>query len=341
MYATTPLTETLWQITLAKPDITHLPYARPNHVYLIKDEHVPALINAGHPSQFNALKEALDHLGCPIEQIERLIITSWRPDCLGGVVNFPNADAFVLSPDMIQPNHYQQWIEQERKLRLDFAEQLQDFESFPYTIDMDALQHTLTTAFPDMPGPLNIIPVRTGHTIAAGHLRLEVYDAQGPDEGHMMLYARAQKWLFSGDIIHNGLPEQLYEVRLHLRALERADDLDVQWVLPNHDRVIKRAKLRIKHARLFLENFIDNAPLAMHNDPTLLEFVHQDLGIEPRDIIRYIETVRTYRILLEELGRSRLLDTKGEGLLRRYGVGLNDPRAPIRQRRGASPSQPS
>ena len=329
MYAIEALADDLWHITLPKPDIKHLPYARPNNVFVLTGES-PALINAGHPSQKGALFEALSTLGLRPQDIQRVMATSWQVDMIGGATHLPEADLFAFSPDMVQPRHYGQWLAQERALRVDFATALDAFEPFDRTLDWEGMRATLDVYYPSDLTTLPIIPVSSGQRVALGQRTLEVIGAHGPDEGHVMLHDPQHDMLFAADIIQNGLPEQVYEVRQHLRALERADVLAPAQVYPNHGRPIKRARLRVKHARMFLENFIDNAPLAMHKDPTLTRFVYQDLGIEPTDMVRYTETLRTYQILLDELGRSRLLDTVGEGLGRRYGVGLNDARASIR-----------
>jgi glyoxylase-like metal-dependent hydrolase (beta-lactamase superfamily II) len=329
MYAIEPLADDLWQITLPKPSIEHLPYARPNNVFVLTGD-APALINAGHPSQAEGLKGALATLGLRMQDIQRVLATSWQVDMIGGAMHFADADLFAFSPDMVQPRHYGRWLAQERALRLEFATLLDAFEPFEIALDWDALRATLEAYYPTSLQTLPIIPLMSGQSVALAQRTVEVVAAHGPDVGHIMLHDMEHNVLFSADIIQNGLPEQVYEVRQHLRALASADIIAPAQLYPNHGRAITRTRLRLKHARMFLENFIDNAPMAMHKDPTLTAFVYQDLGIVPTDLVRYTETLRTYQLLLDELGRSRLLDTVGDGLSRRYGVGLNDARSSIR-----------
>ena len=120
--------------------------------------------------------------------------------------------------------------------------------------------------------------------------------------------------------------------RDYLTSMDRAASLEADLLLPLHGLVDRRGTASMRRSLKFIGNFMNSAPMALYGNPTLLEFAAQDLGFEPRDRARYLETLQVYNKLLEELGRAGMLETRGEGLMRRYAVGMNDPRKARRGR---------
>ena len=330
MYAIQQRSPDLWQITLPKPSISSLPYARPNHVYVITGRW-PTLINVGHTSQRAALAQALGDAGLRPAQITRVIATSWDPDILGGAAHLPDAEVFAFSPDLQAPSDYGAWQAQEREVRLAFARELVEQPGYTRQVQLGDYAALLDAYFDPGVHTLPIAPLRAGHWVAAGSRLLEVIAAPGPDEGHIILHEAASQTLWTGDLLQEGLPERLRSVQDFLTGMERAQALRPKTLLPNRGPISQDGAFTLRYSARFLNSFVTNAPLAMHKGPTLLEFVARDLGMEPSDELRYIETLRGYHLLLEELGRARLLDTQGVGLSRRYGVDLNDPRTELRR----------
>lgn len=330
MYALEQIEDNLWQIMLPKPQLGHLPYARPNNVYVITGAN-PTLINAGHVSQHEALKDALEQVGVPAWRVERIVATSWEPDCIGGAYHFKDASLFAFSPDLSEPSDYELWQSKQRAERLEFARALVDFEGYERELSLEQYEALLGGYFDPRVRTLPVIPLRDGYTVRAGELALKVVHCPGPAPGHVMLHEAERAWLFSGDLLQEGMPERLASVQEFVQGLERVQSIPAKVLLPNRGIVDRDGAFTLKYAIHFLNSFVTNVPLAVHKSPTLLEFVARDLGMEPSDELRYVETLRVYHTLLEELGRARLLDVQGHGLARRYGVDLNDPRSALRR----------
>jgi glyoxylase-like metal-dependent hydrolase (beta-lactamase superfamily II) len=330
MYALHRWSDDLCVITLPKPSISSLPAARPNNVFVAMGA-APCLINAGHPSQYSALCEALRELGISPDAVDRIIATSWAPDCLGGAVNFPGADLLVMSPDLRSPGRYEDYLEQERQLMRVWVDSLRAAPGWE-ALDDATLAPFLDAWLPRSTNALPILPMRAGHRVRAGALTLEVVAAPGPDPGHVCLFDAQRGWLFTGDLTRDGLPQIVDSVSGTLLSMERAMDLKPSILLPTYAPIDEDGDFSLRRSLRFLNNFLSNAPAAMHGGGrTLPEYVEQDLGFKPHHLIRYVYTLRSYAAFLEELARSRMIDTRGNGMERRYGIDVEDTRAELRR----------
>jgi glyoxylase-like metal-dependent hydrolase (beta-lactamase superfamily II) len=330
MYALHRLSDDLAVITLPKPAIAALPAARPNNVF-VASAGTTTLINAGHPSQHRALCEALRELGVSPDRVDRIVATSWAPDCLGGAVNFPQADLLTISPDRRAPGRYEDYLEDERRLLRVWADALCALPAYA-ALDRAALDPFIAAWLPRTTNALPVLPLRAGHVVRAGALSLEVIAAPGPDPGHICLYEPTRRWLFTGDLTRDALPQHVDSVQGTLMGMERAMDLKPEVLLPTYAPVDHDGDFSLRRALRFLNNFLSNAPAAMHGGGrTLTEFVEQDLGFRPTHLVRLIYTLRSYAAFLEELTRSQMIDASGNGIHRRYGVDVEDPREEIRR----------
>lgn len=321
------IAEGITRIELPSPVATGDLLATPSNVYLI-DDPSPALINAGHPCQSDALARALRACDITPAQIERIIATSWQIDVVGGATQFPRADLFLLSPDMSTPRDYEMLIETRRQHLRSLAAEIAEFdESFQRSLVDDVVERY----FPRMTRDLRFAPLRNGHFVQAGALHLEVLATAGPGPGHMALYEAEEKLLFCGDFAMSGLPHRLTDAQSYLVSLERIAGLPSQRVLPNRSRSFKQGRWTVSRAANFLNNFLSNAPAVLVRAPTVIEFIERDRGLSLDDPLELMMAYDLYRTLFDELVRSRTIAAEGQGLARRYGVDVDDPREPLRR----------
>jgi len=328
-YETERLGESVVRIALSKAEQIPKPASGTNNVYLLEGD-APALINAGHPSQFDRLCKAVRSCGVEIAEIDRFVYTGWAIDVLGGAKNLPDADHFVRSPDMVRPRSYAEYIERERSDLREFARKLHEREIFA-DADYDEIEVFLDAYYPPVPAELDFIPVRGGHVVRAGDLECEVVAAPGPGPGHACLYEADRDLLFTGDFSLRGLPRRLADVQSYFVSLERLVELEPERVAPNRGEVRQRGAWALQGAHRFVNSFMSNAPQAMYEQPTLVEFARRDWGYVPERFPRAVLELRVYRRLLEELVRSRMIDAEGEGLDRKFGTDVEDPRGEIRE----------
>jgi glyoxylase-like metal-dependent hydrolase (beta-lactamase superfamily II) len=330
MYDVEHVESHVYRLELQRPSGWPSPVSEPSNVYLL-DGDAPALINAGHPSQFQYLSKAIRETGVDIPDIERILHTSWRIAILGGSKNFPDVDHFAFSPDMVQPRNFETRLDEERRAIRTFAERLLDDPEVPDgRYDPDSIERFVDDYYPAATDRLDIVPLRNGRTVRAGSSTFEVLDAPGPARGHACLFDRERGHLFSGDVSLRGLPDQLTGVRPYLNTLERLLDLEAETLFPNAGDVRDRAGFILRGSHRFLDNFLSNAPSAMYGEPTLVQFVKRDLGYLPETLPELVLRLRPYRVIMEELVRSRMIEAEGEGLDRRYGTDFEDPREDLR-----------
>lgn len=317
------------RIALSKSERIPQPAGNPNNVFLLEGD-APALINAGHPSQFDRLSRAVHSLGVDIADIGRILYTGWAIDVLGGAKNFPGADHFVRSPDMVRPRNYAAYIDREKRDLRNFAGELREREVFS-DVEGDAIDAFLEDYFPPVPSELDFVPVRGGHVVRAADFEFEVVPAPGPGAGHTCLYESNRDWLFTGEFALRGMPRRVADVQSYFVSLERLVELDSGRVFPNRGEPRDRGSWTLQGAHRFINNFMSNAPSAMYEEPTLVEFARRDWGYVPDNFARAVLEMRVYRELLEELVRSRMIDAEGEGLDRKFGTDVEDPRGEIRE----------
>lgn len=328
-FTTEAVDEGLIRIALEKPDHWPESVAASNNIYLLTGDH-PAMVNAGHPSQGDQVTKAVRSCGVEVADIERILYTSWSVEVLGGAKNFPGVDHFVASPDMVQPRAYADYIDGRSERLREFGRELAARDPIPEP-DIDRLDAFVDRYFPPVPSELDFIPIRGGQIVRAAEAELDVLPSPGPDPGHVAFFDRRRGWLFTGDFAYRGLPYRLDDVQSYFVSLERLIELESDRVMPNRGESRERGSWTLQGGHRFINNFMSNAPSAMYEEPTLVEFARRDWGHVPEDYAEVVLRIEVYRALMRELVRSQMVDAEGEGLDRRYGTDFDDPRAQIRK----------
>jgi len=328
-YQVTEVRPGIRRIALEMPDTLPEPVSGATNVYLLEGE-APALVNAGHPGQFETLAKAVRSTGVELSDIERILHTSWSVAVLGGAKNFPDIDHFVFSPDMTQPRDYRSVLEERRDELLGLADKLLEHDKYA-DADRADVERFVERYFVPVPSQLDFVPVRRGHGVRAADFELEVIAAPGPTPGHTCLLEEDESLLFTGDIALSGMPESIDEVQSYFVTLERLIELEPDRLLPNSGDVRDRGAWTLQCAHRFVNNFMSNAPQAMYQEPTLVEFAERDWGRQPEDFAETVLKIQVYQKLMDELVRSRMIEAEGEGLERRYGTDVEDPRGDIRK----------
>lgn len=325
------ITDEIWQISLAPPEGLPGLLGTPMHVYLLRGA-APALINAGHPCQVEALRGALRELDLDLGAIERVLYTSWDISQLGASVSIPNADHFVLSPDMVEPSHYEALSEARRQELRALARALVDLDVGYGEDDLAEVDRMLGVYLPPMPTRLPFIPLRNAQTLRAADFEFEVLATPGPAAGHAAFYDGARRTLFAGSFSTMGIPRQIREVQPYLISLERLQKLAVDALFLNSEPpVLSRGDWSVRRALRFLNNFMSTAPSAMHAAPTVVEFIEADLGHRIDSLPEMLLQVERYRVPMDELVRARMIEAEGSGLERKYGTDVEDDRALLRR----------
>ncbi|RAL21821.1 hypothetical protein DL240_13295 [Lujinxingia litoralis] len=328
MYQIEELGPELYRIALTRSlELSPEALRQPTNVYLCGP--APwALINAGHPAlHAEDLSQALSECGVRSDQIDRIIATSWDVSAIGGARNFPQAEVFALSPDMLAPRDLEMITERRRAaLKTRATELAAVIEGF----DAPAVHAWIERYYPRMTRSLNVVPLRQGMRVRAGRLELQVHDTAGVTPGHMALFDEASATLFSGDIALSGLPSRQSDPATYATSIERLAGLNPTLALPNFGRPFERARWTLVRASRFLNNTLSSAASALFNGPTIIEFIERDRGYELQEPVELLWSFELFKALFDELVRTRTIQAEGQGVTRRYGVDVEDPRAEAR-----------
>lgn len=135
----------------------------------------------------------------------------------------------------------------------------------------DELQYALMNHPGFKYGPKSVVDYRyvaEGDIFQVGDYTLEVVATPGHTEGHMCLYERNRKLLFSGDHVLGditpnivGISDDVNPLDLYIKSLHKVYELDVALCLPGHRSFIsdfkKRVRELIEHHRIRGNEAID------------------------------------------------------------------------------------
>lgn len=222
--------------------------------YLIRGDEGHILVDTGWNTAdtFATVRMQLEGIGVKFRDISFIVITHSHADHYGLAgrikhlsqarvvmheLDKPPFTSWPIFPPPGKPDPIRGWLVQQGMLEEDIA----------------GLQ------IPGLPGyePTIIEPdiaVRGGETISKGSSALEVVWTPGHSEGHICLYHREGKILFTGDHLlpsitpNIGLrpPRTGNPLRDYLASLEKMKDMDVELVLPAHEYAFGNFRKRVE-----------------------------------------------------------------------------------------------
>lgn len=243
-----------------------LPYVLP---YMVVSGGDTLLVDCGWHTDdaYTALEEGMREHGAHPTEITKLVITHVHPDhygMAGKLKNLaPGCEVIIhqLEGDMIAT----------RYLKPDgLVHEMSDMMEVHGVPPIDA--SSLSKGSMNMRPKVWAVPadreVHGGETICAGDFEFEIIHTPGHTPGHICLYERNRKALFTGDhILPTITPNVSYHAQSagnplgdYMRSLRKLIDLDVEHVLPAHEFNVKDLKKRINdiehHHELRLDEMV-------------------------------------------------------------------------------------
>lgn len=112
--------------------------------------------------------------------------------------------------------------------------------------------------------------LKENDTLRAGHYTLTCIETPGHSPGHMCLYEKNKKILFSGDHILSDItpnitswPDLANTLKAFLESLDKVCTLDVELVLPGHRSLITDHKKRIRELKAHHQDRLNEALCAI------------------------------------------------------------------------------
>ena len=299
--------------------------------YLVETEDGYVLVDAGWNNQdtFDSLLTSIAETGVNPASIRWIVITHYHPDHFGLAQKLRELSGAKIVmhrldlPDNIR-KHYLSHTDAASNWMKEW--QLSQGMSEPDVTQIPPPKKGIDIFLP----AINVdITLKGGEKLDDGNASLEVIWTPGHTEGHICLYDKRRKLLFSGDQL---LPKITPHISVHphthgnplgdyLNSLDKLDSLDVCLVLPGHEYAFPNFHSRIKEIKYHHQIRAEETRQALQEGPQTPYQVasHLKWNIGPWE---KISPFNKQMAMFEALAHLRHLQQQGE--VHTFKVGSTD-----------------
>ncbi len=233
------ITEGVHQIQVA-PSYRH----RTVNLYFIEDEK-PTLIDAGYRDEasLKQVLKTLRSLNYDIKDLAIIVNTHSHHDHTGGNEGLQkNSGAQIVAHPLeaeVILNPKKAW-----EMELKDLQDLANASGIPKRVELNVLKMRMEAQPPNVDVTINQ-SLEDGSVLNIGSTQLEVIHTPGHSPGHICLYDRKRRILFSGDHILPRTTPNIDSLRRFTDSLKKILEYDVNLIAPGHEPMIKRPKVRI------------------------------------------------------------------------------------------------
>jgi len=289
--------------------------------YLVKLKDGWLMVDSGYNDQsaFDLLRSQLEALGIPLQDLRWLLITHYHPDHSGLAQRIKEASGARVIIHQDDWEILQHAVSQAQTWTLDgLVEWARSLGVPPSELD----EFYRTGTFGRMLFPRGLEPdliLQGDENVIPGEDHLRMILTPGHSPGHVCLYDESRKMLFSGDHVLVEITPHISPSHLtsynqlgqYLDALRKVRPLDVQMVLPAHERPFTHLAQRVdeilEHHRQRLAEVIAGLSSGPSTPWALASSVHWDVG-------PWEDMVATNRLLAvrETLAHLQFLESNGQ-----------------------------
>lgn len=313
MYALYRHSAGLAQITLPTPEGIPLPFGFPYNVLVLHGDASAALIGTGFAGARDALLAALHELGVDPRRVQRILLTSALPECVGNCGAFERATALARHAT----------VEVEASSRSgDVARIARALVERPQN---DAWQVEQVDRFVEAYGAglaerIDAIPLADGDRFVLGGVELEALHAEGVGAAGVCAYDAESRRLFGGDTVQLASPPRFTDADALVESLRRLVQLTPAEILSARGGVERSFAAVFRSLSLSINNLLTNMPFAISGPTSLAEICYRDLGYWPDDVVRFSGMLLRYERMLNELVRTGVAHREGEGAWAVYSM---------------------
>ncbi len=233
------ITEGVHQIQVA-PSYRH----RTVNLYFIEDEK-PTLIDAGYRDEasLKQVLKTLRSLNYDIKDLAIIVNTHSHHDHTGGNEGLQkNSGAQIVAHPLeaeVILNPKKAW-----EMELKDLQDLANASGIPKRVELNVLKMRMEAQPPNVDVTINQ-SIEDGSVLNIGSTQLEVIHTPGHSPGHICLYDRKRRILFSGDHILPRTTPNIDSLRRFTDSLKKILEYDVNLIAPGHEPMIKSPKVRI------------------------------------------------------------------------------------------------
>jgi len=276
--------------------------------YLLEDEDGAILIDVGcgKAGHYEKLKEFLASLSYAPGDIHTVVLTHAHPDHMGAmpflfkeskpeVIIHQLEKPLAANPRLLNKTFDMDYITRFYMKRVPGAKP-EDFEILDYFSRLCPMGSAKADT-----------TVRDGDTLKLADRILEILHTPGHAPGHICLYERDEKILFSGDMI--GAPVAWYcpsggGVVGYLETLDKISSLEIEVIMPSHGNEIREVEKAIaKTRRALLKREERIIEMLSHGKASLLEIVDELFHDEASKFFPGLQMVDSHLLKLEKDGK--------------------------------------
>lgn len=315
MYGFFEVDSDLVQIALPSvPDVPQ-PYGFPENVWVGRGAR-PFVVNTGLRGTRDALAAALEEAGIAPESVRDVVLTSTRPEAIGNIGLFPNATVHAATPSPLLVPAVAQRDERERieKVLRDLAAgNAADPEATHADWNLDTVERFLAAYFGGQPDIVQVSPIADGTRLTLGDATVRVVVTPGVDPHACCLLDADGDRLFGGETVVRAIAPRVGSPKQYSESLDRLSPLQPKRILPAHGGVELSYFAVFRALNLSVANLVQNMPFALQGATSGARIAYNDLGFWPRDIVRFGAHVLHFQAMLDELVRSGVAASEGEG----------------------------
>lgn len=223
--------------------------------YLIKQRKGWLMVDGGlnHPTCFSALCQQLDALSIPLKDIRWLVVTHFHPD------HFGLAGQIIAASDATVVMHQKDWSQVQFIMEVTKNRSTDELARWANSLgiqpsELEGYRHVMNFGVKFFPVDVEPDVVLSGDEEPVGDTGyLQAILTPGHSPGHICIYDKKNKLLFSGDLVLVGITPHISTSILgnddqlgeYLKALRKVRGLDVKMVLPAHGKPFANLSQRV------------------------------------------------------------------------------------------------
>jgi len=233
------ITEGVHQIQVA-PSYRH----RTVNLYFIEDEK-PTLIDAGYRGEasLRQIRKTLKSINYDIKDLSIIVNTHSHHDHTGGNEGLQKNSGAQIATHPLEAevilNPVKAWEKELKDLQ-----DLVNRSGIPKRVELNVLKMRMEAKPPSVDVSINQL-LEDGSVLNIGSTQLEVIHTPGHSPGHICLYDRKRRILFSGDHILLRTTPNIDNLKRFTHSLKKILAYDVNLIAPGHEPMIKSPMVRI------------------------------------------------------------------------------------------------
>jgi glyoxylase-like metal-dependent hydrolase (beta-lactamase superfamily II) len=188
-------------------------------------------------------------------------------------------------------------------------------------LDVDAVLAQVA-AWEAMEWPQRALLIPDGWFVTLGEARWQVISTPGVGFGGAWAWLEPESGrLISGDFLHDQHEAcWLRDLGQVSKTLDRLEALGARWLWPNEGVCTSRPDWAFRHLSRYVSNFLSHLPHALDAMISAPVLVERDQSLARSAPMGFVMAVRGYQAFAEALLADGLIDSQGDGPLRRYGA---------------------